>query len=97
EETALTEETPVVNNAHVSVYPNPADNHVNFSFQDLNENEIISMVMYDLSGREIISLSAAWVEIQNLFNNDFVKANLGIYILQIESATLHQKIKLVKM
>ena len=55
------------------------------------------MRLYDLSGRQVIAIETSIQEMESKFNSEFQNLQGGIYLLQVEGSSLHQKLKLVKM
>ena len=81
----------------VSIFPNPTNSKVYFAFQDLNENEKITLKLYDLQGRQLINETSDKSDVENIFNSKFELLNNGVYFIQIESSLVNEKIKLVKL
>ena len=79
------------------MHPNPTSGDVHFTFDGLDENEDMSVRLVDLQGRELISIVAKPADVQSAFNAQFENLKGGIYILQINSTVIQQKIRLLKM
>ena len=73
-------------NSEISIYPNPANNSLNFN--NISENAVISI--YDLSGKQIVNQlnSNNQIDINSLSN--------GIYIIKIIDNSLTKTAKFVK-
>ena len=81
----------------LNIYPNPTQNQIYFSFQNISDTEKMLLRLYDLSGREVIAIEATMQDVESKFNAVFSEKNAGVYLLQIEAPSLHQRLKLVKM
>lgn len=72
-----------------ALYPNPAQNSISVS-STLNED--LSVVIYDINGREIINKSVK----ANQNNIDVSQLNLGVYMMKISGKTTTETLKFIK-
>lgn len=71
------------------LYPNPAQNSISVNS---SINEDLSIVIFDINGREIKNESIK----SNRSNIDVSQLNLGVYMMKISSATTKETIKFIK-
>lgn len=84
------------NAVRMEVYPNPTSSDVHFSFQNLGDDEVLTVKLMDLKGREILQVEGNAVEMETRFNKAFADTKAGIYILSVDSKNLSQRSRLVK-
>ncbi|HOY96285.1 MAG TPA: alpha-amylase family glycosyl hydrolase [Catalimonadaceae bacterium] len=84
------------NGASIEVYPNPTTSDVNFTFQNLGADEVMTARLVDLKGRELLVVEGTQADMQAHFNKAFADVKSGIYILSVDSHSLNQRIRLVK-
>lgn len=70
-------------NTAISVFPNPATDHINVSYQ-LNKPALVSLVILDLSGKKVVDIQNEIVDkgIQNLQAN-IANLRAGMYLLNL--------------
>lgn len=83
--------------AYLSVYPNPTQNSLYFSFQNLNDSENLNFHLFDLSGRVIIDFETTLNDAEAKFNAKFKSINAGVYLLQVDAPSVHQQMKIIKL
>ena len=88
---------PVDYTGSIAVFPNPTDGQVNFTITGVSDKELISMNLYDISGKQIINISGNMTNIQELFNAEFGRVDRGVYFLDAVSPSLRQQVRLVKL
>jgi PKD repeat protein len=73
---------------HISVYPNPFNNHINVELQVIEENTLIQLTLIDLNGRTIgIPVKDRFergLHTINLHPLDIEGMKAGVYILKVE-------------
>ncbi|MGF1635816.1 MAG: DUF1501 domain-containing protein [Cyclobacteriaceae bacterium] len=78
-------------------YPNPVIDLVNFSFF-INADEYVSLQLFDLKGREVMSLAQGkYMAGEHFIQADLSKLQAGSYVYFIKTPSMHTSRKLVKL
>ncbi|MBN2778607.1 MAG: VCBS repeat-containing protein [Bacteroidales bacterium] len=77
----------------ISVFPNPANKIVYFSFKDNYSIDILNVRMFDITGKEVYYKKSTE---SNIFSLDISSFKNGIYIVSIESENQISYTKIVK-
>lgn len=72
-------------NDNILVYPVPANDIINIRINS-NKNDICGLILRDISGREVKSVSYNINNGENIFRTDIKDINNGIYYLEISTA-----------
>ncbi|MBK9591437.1 MAG: T9SS type A sorting domain-containing protein [Crocinitomicaceae bacterium] len=68
--------------SQITIYPNPATNHLYVAFENFEQTENISVDIYNLVGQKINSLILT--QNQQIVKIDLVEVPAGVYIVQIK-------------
>jgi hypothetical protein len=83
-------------NEIVVLSPNPVSNSLNLQFEN-NQNPELKIVIIDVLGQEVFSVSNAILNSENNFSiNNLQSLSKGIYVLKMSSSTMTKSIKFVK-
>lgn len=78
------------------IYPNPSSNIFTLEF-DLSETKTISVLIIDVTGREVMSINAkSFSAGKNKINFNLSELNNGVYFCKIKSDENLQTVKLIK-
>jgi alpha-amylase len=80
----------------VSLFPNPSNGYVYFELQNISSNDFVNCRLFDLKGQKLIDLNAAAADLESSFNSSFNSLEAGFYLVQLNSGTFNQTIKLLK-
>ncbi|HRE24226.1 MAG TPA: T9SS type A sorting domain-containing protein, partial [Bacteroidia bacterium] len=79
----------------INVYPNPANDMVNISYQSTT-TELIKVSMMDYSGKLVINQNVQVTSGMNNYTLDVSKMASGVYMLNIQSESGNMQRKLIK-
>jgi polyhydroxybutyrate depolymerase len=71
---------------NLTLYPNPAEDKINFSFTGINQNNSFDLALYDLSGREIVSKKVQFVN--GNYTMPIENINSGVYFARLKNKDL---------
>jgi hypothetical protein len=80
--------------SEISLFPNPSNDKVNISFISTAENNL-TITVFDVSGRQIISQQATTTEGQNNLGLDVSQLQTGFYFVQVDNGSMRQQNRLV--
>ena len=82
------------NSFMLSVYPNPAKNKVNVSFNG-TYGMLYKINIVDMTGRLLLSNGATGIEGANQMEIDLSTVSTGVYFLEIQSENINQQVRLL--
>lgn len=74
--------------ASLTVFPNPINDKINFSFTGIGQNDLFDLVIYDLYGREIVSKKLQFVNGNYSMLIDKTNYNCGMYFVKLKSDSI---------
>lgn len=77
-----------INENSLTVFPNPVKDKINFSLANIGQNDEFNVSIYDLSGREIISKKAQFVDGNYSMTIDTTNYNNGMYLVRLKSDSI---------
>ena len=80
--------------SEITLFPNPSNDKVNISFISTAENNL-TITVFDVSGRQIISQQATTTEGQNNLGLDVSQLQTGFYFVQVDNGSMRQQNRLV--
>jgi len=83
-----------VNETEIILFPNPAQNSVEINF-DYHQSEPVSIKVYDIVGKEALSLTANIQPGNNSFNLPIEELREGTYIVRLEGMNISTTKRLV--
>ncbi|WP_447951390.1 T9SS type A sorting domain-containing protein [Chryseobacterium koreense] len=94
--TTPVKETSTVQEAKVTLYPNPTKGDINLKF-DTDQGKTISVQLYNYSGKMIDDLSRLANWNGNTVSINYNNPNLtdGVYLLKVKTSTIEKMIKLI--
>ena len=80
---------------NLTVYPNPVKDEINFTLTDVAQDNLFDVTIYDLSGREIVSEKAQFVNGSYTMTIDNTNCNSGIYFVRLKSGLIELNKKII--
>jgi len=80
---------------NLTIYPNPVKDKINFSFANIGQDNLFDLTIYDLSGREILSKKAQFVNGNYTITIDNTNYKSGIYFVRLKSDSILMNKKIV--
>ena len=80
--------------SEITLFPNPSNDKVNINFISTAENNL-TITVFDVSGRQIISQQATAIEGQNNLGLDVSQLQTGFYFVQVDNGSMRQQNRLV--
>lgn len=88
---------PLLPEARVHLFPNPTQDQVYFSFNDLDLLAKVQVVVVDLRGQKVFELTTNTTDVEQAFNQYFSMLKAGIYFIRLEWNQQHEQLKLIKL
>jgi len=92
-----TPEVAAPNPASINVFPNPSSGRVEFMAAGISDLEEMRVELFDLSGKMLIDVRGTLGNVQDVFNRSFEPLRAGVYLLRVQSESMREEIKLLKL
>lgn len=80
---------------NLTVFPNPVQDKINFSLTNMGQDNLFDLSIYDISGREIQSKKAQFINGNYTMTIDNVNYKTGIYFVKLKSDSIMINKKIV--